>query len=181
MKSTNFLLIGTVIATLLNGCCTTTPTAIQEVSPKLESKPVVTKSVVKEKPKLYLTTTPIEKSQAFMTFLDGPKTERAKLDYLLDRIREAKSATFYLDGSQYQWTDAYAAGNWILWRRYKPGEDARSFLQREVSYTPNRAAFMTLAPGSKFPVYSALLNELTLLEEKTQDSSFSSSTIPTPA
>lgn len=64
------------------------------------------------------------------------------------------------------WIRRRTRPEWLLGRRYKEGEDARSFLRREVSYTPNRAAFLMLANGPRLPVYSVLLNELELLEEK---------------
>lgn len=151
MKSLKFLLIGSVAALLLSGCSA------------IPKKAALT--TPEEPPKFYLSAVPIEHSQAFANFLCSPKTEREKLNYLIDRIREARSTTFYFEGSHYGWTEACAAGNWLLWRRYKDGEDARTFLRREASYTPNRAAFLMLADG-QCPVYQALLNELELLEEK---------------
>ena len=120
---------------------------------------------LEEEQKFYLNQIPITNSKAYLTYLESSRNERAKLDYLLDRVRESKDTAFYFEGSQYGWTEACAAGNWLMWRRYKHGKDARSFLKEIVGYTPNQSAFIQPPDGPKCAAYPVLLNELDLLEE----------------
>lgn len=118
-----------------------------------------------EEAKFYLNPIPLANSEAYAKFLESPRDERAKLDYLIDRVRESKNTTFYYEGSRYSWTEACAAGYWLLWRRYKNGQDARGFLKDIVGYTPNQSAFIDPPDGPMCAAYSVLMNELELLEK----------------
>ena len=144
--------MATAIALVWSGC---------SVVPKNLNK----NTGLEEEQKFYLNQIPITNSKAYLAYLESSRDERAKLDYLLDRVRESKDTAFYFEGSQYGWTEACAAGNWLMWRRYKNGKDARSFLKEIVGYTPNQSAFIQPPDGPKCAAYPVLLNELDLLEE----------------
>ena len=152
MRSSPLLLIGIAAALIGSGCATISQNVSQNAG-------------LEEEQKSYLNQIPITDSKAYLTYLESSRDERAKLDYLVDRVRESKNTAFYFEGSQYDWTEACAAGNWLLWRRYKNGKNARSFLKEIVGYTPNQSAFIQPPDGPKCAAYPVLLNELDLLEE----------------
>jgi hypothetical protein len=124
---------------------------------------------LEEEKKFYLNLIPLTQSEAYAKYLESPQDERAKLDYLIDRVRESKTTAFYYEGSRYGWTEACAAGHWLMWRRYKNGQNARGFLKDIVGYTPNQSAFIEPPDGPRCAAYPVLLNELELLEESSRD------------
>lgn len=123
--------------------------------------PKTSTSVADAKPKTYLASIPIHKSEAFRNYLESDRTEYDKLEYLLGRIKEAKDRAFYYEGNRYEWTEAYAAGQWVIWRRYKKGEDARSFLKKQTYNT-----YIKPSNGSKELAFNVLMNELELIENR---------------
>jgi hypothetical protein len=143
--------MGIVVTLAVSGCAT--------VSKNIKN------TGLDEEEKFYLNPIPLQSSKAYTNYLQSTQNERAKLDYLLDRVRESKNTAFYFEGSQYGWTEACAAGNWLLFRRYEKGDDARTFLKKVVGYTPNQSAFIQPPDGPKCADYPVLMNELELLEE----------------
>ena len=161
MRRFPLLLIGIAATLIWSGCATV-------------SQNIAKSAGIEEEQKFYLNPIPITNSKAYLTYLESPRDERAKLDYLLDRVRESKDTAFYFEGSQYGWTEACAAGNWLMWRRYKNGKDARLFLKEIVGYTPNQSAFIQPPDGQKCAAYPVLLNELDLLENSNNGQSMTS-------
>lgn len=128
---------------------------------------ILKQGVTPEGIKVYLGPTPIESTPAYENFLRSSKSETAKLYYLLDRIKDSKDLAYYFEGSRYSWMEAYAAGTWVLWRHYKKGENAKSFLRREVSRYPGPAqtAYIKFPDGLSHLTYHVLVNELELLDQ----------------
>lgn len=128
------------------------------------------KGVGYEGQKVYLGTLPIETTEAYQMFLDSSRSEAAKLDYLLQRIKTAQDLVYLHEGSPYNWLEAYRAGAWILRHHYERGEDARTFIRKEVwlYQTPGKPNAIKFPEGSIHLVYYVLLNELDLLEETLQ-------------
>ncbi|MBI4358071.1 MAG: hypothetical protein HY584_02110 [Candidatus Omnitrophica bacterium] len=117
--------------------------------------------------KVYLGIHPMQETEAYQSYLLSSKSEAAKLNYLLDRIKEAKELTYYHNGGRYSWLEAYRAGTWVVRHHYEKGEDARSFIRKETllyekSAKPNAIQF---PDGSIHIAYFVLLNELDSLEE----------------
>ena len=142
---------GLLMTLVLSGCATTNQTNC-------------TKTPISVTQKAYLGLLSNE-SSAFENFLHSPMTEQSKLNYLLDRILESQGLIYVYEGNKYGSSEAYAAGTWIVWRRYKKGENARTFLKREIGCVPNRSSYILLAEGLKHPAYKVFLNELDRLEE----------------
>ena len=125
------------------------------------------KGVTPQGEKVYLGFLPIRETEAYQSFLLSSKSEAAKLNYLLDRIKEAKNLIYYHAGSRYSWLEAYRGGAWVVRHHYEKGEDAKSFIHKETllyerSGKPNAIQF---PDGSIHIVYFVLLNELDSLEE----------------
>lgn len=117
--------------------------------------------------KVYLGPALIQNTKAYHDFLLSSKSEAAKLDYLLWRIKEAKDLTYYHEGNRHNWLEAYRAGTWIVRHHFEKGEDAKSFIRKEIllyekSGKPTAVQF---PDGSIHIAYFVLLNELSSLEE----------------
>ena len=125
------------------------------------------KGVTPEGQKVYLESLPIENTKAYQAFLLSSKSETAKLYYLLDRIKAAKDVTYRFEGSQYNYFEAYLAALWLLIYHYKRGEDAHSFIRKEIAAYAgfSESTTMNFPDGSYHLAYHVLINELDLLEE----------------
>ena len=151
LKSSKYSFIPLIIAAcFLSGCSTS-----------------YRQGVTPEGKKVYLGPETIELTPAFRNYLLSSKSESSKLHYLLDRIKDSREVTYLFEGNEHRWFEAYGAGVWILWHHYKKGEDARSFLRKEVSMhpDPNQTPYIQQPDGSSHMAYHVLLNELDLLDE----------------
>ena len=142
------IVFGALIIFILNGCNTLS----KHTRPAQETE-------------IYLGSAEIANSRAYTNFLDGSRTDRDKLCYLLDRIKDSRQLKYTYEGDNYGWVEAYAAGTWILWRHYEKGEDARAFLTRETDPDPSQSAYLQHPGGKRVMVYDVLINELALLDQ----------------
>ena len=152
MDTKRFIVAWFVIAGLLHFGCATSP---------------YLKGVTPDGKKVYLGPTPIENTKAFEAFLHGSRTEAAKLEYLVERLKLAENLQFFHGGEQFEWKEALEGSKWAVAHHYKKGQDARTFIRKET--------FLYVEPGEpnavKFPDgtihldYYVLANELDLLEE----------------
>lgn len=119
--------------------------------------------------KVYLGGVPIEKTEAYQTFLTGPKDEISKQNYLFQRLKEpeAQKLSYYRDGVQYNWLQAYRGGKWLIRNRYEKGQDARSFIKNHAWHSEDTGQpYLVKYPDdSLHEGYYVLINELDLLEE----------------
>src|SRR3989338_171633 len=131
------------------------------------------KGVTPEGVKAYLGPASIQDTEAYKTFLNGSRSEAAKFDYLLERIKAAQDLEYYHEGNRHNWLEAYRAGTWLLRHHYKPGQDARDFVHKEVLLyqTPGKPTAIKFPDGSIHIAYYILLNELDLLDETLQKTS----------
>lgn len=133
--------------------------------------PQYLKGVNPDGQKVYLGPVPIQNTEAYQAFLTSSRSEAAKLDYLLQRIKSARDLVYHYDGEQYNWLEAYRAGSWILRHHYERGESARSFLLREtfLYQKPGKPNAVEFPDRSVHFDYHVLINELDLLEETVKE------------
>ena len=117
--------------------------------------------------KVYLGPVPIQNIEAYQAFLHSSKSERAKLDYLLQRIKEAQGVEFYHGGERYNWTEAYEGARWIVEHHFEKGQNSHSFIKKEALFEqePGKPNAVKFPDGSLHLDYYILANELDLLEE----------------
>ena len=145
------IVLGALIIFILNGCNTLS----KHIRPAQETE-------------VYLGSAQIASSRAYTNFLNSSRTDRDKLCYLLDRIKDSRQLMYTYEGDHYGWVEAYAAGAWILWRHYETSEDARAFLTRETDPDPSQSAYLQHRGGKRVMVYDVLMNELALLDQVLQ-------------
>jgi len=118
--------------------------------------------------KVYLGEVAIENTTAFKAYLQSPKTEVNKQQYLFQRLKDApKDLEYFHDGNWYGWIEAYRGGMWLIRNRYQKDQDTRTFLKKHVwKSDANNVHLVRFPDGSMQVGYFILLNELDLLEEK---------------
>ena len=109
-----------LFAQLLTAGCATTPYYLKGVTP--------------DGRKVYLGPVPIQNIEAYQAFLHSSKSERAKLDYLLQRIKEAQGVEFYHGGERYNWTEAYEGARWVVEHHFEKGQNSHSFIKKEALF-----------------------------------------------
>lgn len=117
--------------------------------------------------KVYLGETPVKDTAAFTTYLQSPKTEVNKQQYLFQRLKDApKDLEYFHDGNWYGWVEAYRGGMWLMRNRYQKDQDTRTFLKKHVWRSDANQEHLIRYPDGSIQVgYYVLLNELDLLEQ----------------
>lgn len=125
------------------------------------------KGITPEGEKVYLGPVPIQDTEAYQAYLLEKPTEVAKQNYLFDRLRFASNLEFYHNGSWYSSLEAYRGGMWLIRKRYKKGQDARTFIRKYVERAEDTGKLhLVRYPDGSIHIGSYVLyNELDLLEE----------------
>ncbi len=116
--------------------------------------------------KVYLGPVPIEKTEAYQTYLSSKHTEVDKQHYLFQRLKAATELQFFHDGSWYSALDAYRGGMWLMREKYKAGQDSREFITKYVERSEDTGQLhLVKYPDGSLQMGSYILfNELDLLE-----------------
>ncbi|HLD50319.1 MAG TPA: hypothetical protein VJC08_03900 [bacterium] len=116
--------------------------------------------------KVYLGSVPIQKSEAYQTYLSSKHTAVDKQRYLFQRLRAADDLQFFHNGSWYSALDAYRGGMWLMREKYKAGQDTREFIKKYVERSEDTGQLhLAKYPDGSLQVGSYILfNELDLLE-----------------
>lgn len=124
------------------------------------------KGVNSQGQKVYLGSLPIEETEAFKTYLQSPRAEVNKQQYLFQRLKDApKDLEYFHDGNWYGWVEAYRGGMWLMRNRYQKDQDTRTFLKKHVWRSDANQLHLVRFPDGSIQVgYFILLNELELLE-----------------
>lgn len=157
MWQKKFLLFQTLVLSImiaLSGCASTT---LKGISPEGNN--------------VYIGLTPIDNTEAYQQFLQSPRSELSRIQYLLRRIKDAKDIKYDRNGTYHSSEEAHQAGLWLVGNRYNNSQDAVTFLRSHVWHSkPSMTAHLAVFPdGSKHVAYYIFLNELALLDEKIQD------------
>ncbi len=130
------------------------------------------KGVTAEGEKVYLGPTPIENTEAYKNYITSKQTDVDKQRYIFQRLKAAKDLSFFHNGSWYSSLDAYRGGMWLMREKYKPGQNAKEFIQKYVerSLDTNQLHIVKYPDGSMQLGSAILYNELDLLEETARKS-----------
>ena len=116
--------------------------------------------------KVYLGPVPIEKTEAYQTYLSSKHTDVDQQRYLFQRLKAAEDLQFFHNGSWYSSIDAYRGGMWLMREKYKAGQNTREFIKKYVerSEDTGQLHLAKYPDGSVQMGSSILFNELDLLE-----------------
>jgi hypothetical protein len=117
--------------------------------------------------KVYLGPLPIENTEAYRTYIQSPRTEVDKQNYLFARMKDADKLEFLHDGSWYNSVEAYRGGKWLMRHRYQKDQNTRDFIHKYVERSEDTGKYhLAKYPDGSVHIGSYLLyNELDLLEE----------------